>query len=68
MADFRASGDRTNITLVHSTSTSKCYYTGYVGRDSSVGIGIRYGLDGPGVETGAVQDFPHPSKSALGPI
>ena len=40
-----------------------------VGRDSSVGIATRYGLDGPGIEsqwTG--RDFSHPSRSALGPI
>ena len=32
-----------------------------VDRDSVVGIATRYGLDGPGI------DFPHPSRSALGP-
>ena len=38
-----------------------------VGRDSSVGIATRYGLDGPGIESRWRQDFPHPSTPALGP-
>jgi hypothetical protein len=39
----------------------------YVGRDSSVGIGTRYGLDGPGIERRWGRDFSHPSRPALGP-
>ena len=38
-----------------------------MGRDSSVGIVTRYGLDGPGIESPWGQDFPHPSRPALGP-
>jgi hypothetical protein len=38
-----------------------------VGRDSEVGIATRYGLDGPGIESQWWQDFPHPSRAALGP-
>jgi len=37
------------------------------GRDSSVGIANRYGLDGPGIESRLGQDFPHPSRPALRP-
>ena len=37
------------------------------GRDSSVGIKTRYGLDGPGIETRWGRDFPYPSRPALGP-
>jgi len=37
------------------------------GRDSSVGIAIRYGLDGPGIESRWGRDFPHPSRAVLGP-
>jgi hypothetical protein len=37
------------------------------GQDSSVGIVIRYGLDGPGIESLWGRDFPHPSRPALGP-
>ena len=37
-----------------------------VGRDSSVGIATRYGLDGPGIESRRGRDFPHPSRPALG--
>ena len=41
-----------------------CYV---VGRDSSVGIATRYGLDGPGIESRWRRDFLHPSRQALGP-
>ena len=43
-----------------------CIYI-YMGRDSSVGIATRYGLDGPGIESRWRRDFPHPSGPALGP-
>jgi len=36
-------------------------------RDSSVGIGSRYGLDGPGIESRWGRDFLHLSRPALGP-
>ena len=38
-----------------------------MGRDSSVGIATRYGLDGPGIESRCGRDFPHPSRPALEP-
>jgi hypothetical protein len=38
-----------------------------VGRDSSVSIATPYGLDGPGIEPRWGQDFPQPSRPALGP-
>jgi len=38
-----------------------------VGRDSSVGIATRYGLDGPGIESQWGREFPHPSRPAVGP-
>ena len=38
-----------------------------VGRDGSVGIVNRYGLDGPGIEFRCGRDFLHPSRLALGP-
>jgi hypothetical protein len=37
-----------------------------VGRDSSVGIAIRYRLDGPGIESWWGRDFPYPSRPVLG--
>ena len=37
------------------------------GRDSSVGIATRYGLDGPEIESRWERDFPQPSRPALGP-
>jgi hypothetical protein len=39
----------------------------YVGRDSSVGIATRYGLDNPGIEFRCARDCSHPSRPALGP-
>ena len=44
------------------------YSSAIGGRDSSVGIATRYGLDGPGIESWWRRDFPHPSRPALGPI
>ena len=38
-----------------------------VGRDSSVGIATRYGLDGPEIESRWGRGFPHLSIPALGP-
>ena len=38
-----------------------------MGRDSSVGIATRYGLDGLGIESRWGRDFPHPSRPTLGP-
>ena len=38
-----------------------------VGRDRSVGIATRYGLRGTGIESLWEQDFPQPSRPALGP-
>jgi hypothetical protein len=38
-----------------------------MGRDSSVGIVTRYGLDGPGIVSRWGRDFQHLSRPALGP-
>jgi hypothetical protein len=35
------------------------------GRDDSVGIATRYGLDGTGIESRKGRDFAHPSRPAL---
>ena len=40
-------------------------YTGW-GRNSSVSIATRYGLDGPGIESRWWRDFPHPSRPSPG--
>jgi hypothetical protein len=34
---------------------------------SAVGIATCYGLDGPRIQSRWRRDFPHPSKTALGP-
>ena len=39
----------------------------YMDRDNAVDIATRYGLDGPGIESRCGRDFPHPSRTALGP-
>jgi hypothetical protein len=38
-----------------------------MGRESSVGIATRYGLDGPGTESRCGWDLPHPSRPSLRP-
>jgi hypothetical protein len=38
-----------------------------MGRNSSIGIATRYGLDGPGIESRLGRYFPHPSRPAQGP-
>jgi hypothetical protein len=38
------------------------------GPGSSVSIATGYGLDGPGIESQWLRDFPHLSRPALGPI
>ena len=51
--------------MVYLTIRSVTSY--YVGRDNSVGVATRYGLDGPGIEARWGRDFSHPSRPALGP-
>jgi hypothetical protein len=53
------------VTLCHSLQYLSLKWK--VGRDSSVGIATRYGLDGPGIESRWERDLPHSSKAALGP-
>jgi len=47
-----------------------CSHVMKISRDRSVGIATYYRLDGPGTESrrgAGGRDFPHPSRSALGP-
>ena len=39
----------------------------FVGHDSSVGIAVRYRLEGSGIESRQGRDFPQPSMPVLGP-
>ena len=59
------------MTVVNKSNGSLSFIYFYVikivGRDSSVGIATRYGLDGPGIEFRWGRDFPHLSRQALGP-
>jgi hypothetical protein len=57
------------ITSVHFVIIQKINWNliKLVGRDSSVGMATRYGLDGPRIESRWGRDFSHPSRSALGP-
>jgi len=58
----------------HIWTKTTLFFTSFVlfcfsvrSRDSSVGIGARYGLDGPEIESRWGRDFPHLSRPALGP-
>jgi hypothetical protein len=56
-----------SIEYYGGTINTDCKGTLEVGRDSSVDIGARYWLDGPGIETKWGLDLPQPSRPALGP-
>jgi len=43
------------------------FYFHCVGRDTSGGVAIRYGLGGLGIECRWRRDFPRPSRPSLGP-
>jgi hypothetical protein len=59
--------DRFRVQNLLTEPTVLVICTGFlVGRDSSVCIATRYGLDGPGIESRWGRDFPHPSRPALG--
>jgi hypothetical protein len=60
---FLSDFNDTWIFSTHFQNILKCQ----MGRDSSVGIATRYGLDGPGIESRWGRDFPHPSRPALVP-
>jgi len=49
---------------MHNKFHNGIYHTG---RDNSVRIATRYGLDSPGIESRYWRDFPQPSRPALGP-
>ena len=50
------------------TKISVCYTVYLGGRDGSVSIASRYGLDGTGIESRlGGKDFPHPYRPLLGP-
>jgi hypothetical protein len=53
--------------LKNNLSQIKAAHVMRKGRDSSVDIATRYGLDGPGIESRWWRDFPHPSRPDLGP-
>jgi hypothetical protein len=58
------------VAFVVSVTHTRLYCTRIlfvVGRDSSVAIATRYGLDGSGIESRWLRNFPHPFKPALGP-
>ena len=46
---------------------NSCNEEAVVGRNSSVGIAIRYVQTSPGIKSRWRRDFPHPSRPALGP-
>jgi len=53
--------------LETSGPVQDCIGIAFLGRDSVVFTTTRYGMDSPGIESRLGQDFPHPSRPALGP-
>jgi len=74
-ASFRLPVIRLRVQILHSwrmhiyiyMCVCVCVFVCFVGRDSSVGIATRYGLDDPGIESWWGRDFPYSSRPALGP-
>jgi hypothetical protein len=61
-------GREQSLSVIWTSWISKIQvYHDFAGRDSSVGIATRYGLDGPWIESPWGRDFSHPSRPALGP-
>jgi hypothetical protein len=71
---------RTDCNALEGIFSTKCFKSRHTqklhitnntkqGRDSSVDIAARYGLDGPGIESrwGGGRDFTHLSRPSLGP-
>ena len=54
----------THPLLVRRLDMAKLYL--YLGRDGSVGIATRYGLDGPGIESRWGAKFSAPVQTGLG--
>ena len=59
MTTVDLTGKLTSSCLQLITQIKYAYPTSDVGRDSSVGIAIRYGLDDSGIESRWGRDFPH---------
>ena len=52
-------------TFLIDASDYRVVSASYLGRDSSVGIASRHGMDGSGIESRWRRDFPHPSRPTL---
>ena len=65
VCNVKAQGGCLSIRFLVSSKTLPLRLNSY--RDSSVGTATRYGLDGPGIESRWVPDFPYLSRPALGP-
>jgi hypothetical protein len=61
------SSDPLHTVKTELSSWTYTYCIWHLDRDSSVGIATRYGLDGPGIKSRWGRDFPHLSRSAVGP-
>jgi hypothetical protein len=53
--------------IIHMTTVISLRFKSLGGPNSSVGKATGYGLDGPGIESRWVRDFPHLSRGALEP-
>jgi hypothetical protein len=52
---------------LHGMDTGHVPFSFYLRQFALRFTGTRYGLDGPGIESRWQQDFPHPSRTAVGP-
>ena len=56
-----------SLVIQHAPYYIVCSLIGSSGPSSVVGIATGYGLDGPGIESRWMRDFPHLSRPFLGP-
>jgi len=58
-----------SASFTRAMKSRRIRWAGYAAdRDSSVGIATRYELEGPGIKSQWVRDFPHPSRPTLGSV
>jgi len=62
-----ANTEQTGLEQIMACNLNVAFHEPEVGRDSSVGIATRYGLDGRGIESRWERGFPHPFRPGMRP-